>query len=83
MASANQADSSSETSSSSDETDVEVIATILRSCPLQTFNPPRRLARALHASVAKSIQQVFQGHWELERLRPAEQSQMLLVAPRA
>lgn len=41
MASAGQVDSSSEeTSSSSNETDVEVIATILKGGSLETFNPP-------------------------------------------
>lgn len=41
MASADQADSSSEdTTSSSDETDLEVIATHPQSGPLQTSNPP-------------------------------------------
>lgn len=81
MTSANQADSSSEeTSSSSDETYVEVIATILRSHPLQT-NSRRGVARALHTNGAKSVQQVFWGDWELERPRPGEESQVLLVAP--
>lgn len=78
MASASQADSSSEeTSTSSDETYVEVIATRPQELPLQTSNPPRGLARASHTSGAKSTEQVFQGDRELERLRPGEQSQML------
>lgn len=62
MASANQADSSSEeTSSSSDETYVEVIAAILGSRPLQTSNSRRGLAGASHTNGAKSVQQVFRG----------------------
>lgn len=71
VASAAQIDSSSEdTSSLSDETDVEVIGTILRSCSLQTFNPPRSLAS--QTSRSRSVQQWLQGDWELERLRPGE-----------
>ncbi|XP_019485598.1 PREDICTED: treacle protein-like, partial [Hipposideros armiger] len=71
VASAGQIDSASEdTSSLSDETDVEVIGTILRSCSPQTLNPPRSLAS--QTSGSRSAQRVLQGDWELERLRPGE-----------